>query len=456
MSEQPLPASTRAIYAAFDYAELHRDQLINLLLAGVLVGVLASGFHIVKKEEAGVVVRFGRVIADHTPPGIHYHIPIIDKVRVFPVKRIATYRISSTGGQGGNFSILSGDPALFEIDVVVQYTISNLRAFLYASTDPIALTELVIRGRLVNLVGQNFIDLIFTTNRGLIERTVREEAVAELEPFGVGVNLVSVNILEVRPIDETVDAFHDVTDAVAESIQAVSEANRRRERVVLRSQGRAEAVLLAAEAKARERRVQARSSADAFNELLAAFRDEPRQVTITRYWNRMRTVFGQSTLAAVSPSGTSSIDVNLLDAPSREQPVSIVSADMPRERVDARRPLVSTAPAATHGLERSDKALHDGRFHDRSVERDHMSTASPRSLLFDTLSIFEHREVPPTTPFAAQQTEERALTAESDAEASSGRARPEQIVEEPAPAAKEPPLEETPGEASSADGVEGK
>ena len=101
---QPLPRSTRIIYAAFDNAAQHTDRILNLVLLAVVLAILGSGFHIVKKEEAGVVVRFGKVIEEHGEPGIHYHVPIIDRVHVRAVKRIATHQIAHSAINGVNFT----------------------------------------------------------------------------------------------------------------------------------------------------------------------------------------------------------------------------------------------------------------------------------------------------------------------------------------------------------------
>ncbi|MCY4595251.1 MAG: protease modulator HflK [Bryobacterales bacterium] len=427
---QPLPRSTRIIYAAFDNAAQHTDRILNLVLLAVVLAVLGSGLHIVKKEEAGVVVRFGKVIEEHGEPGIHFHIPIIDRVHVRAVKRIATHQIASTSDQTVNFTILSGDPDLFEVDVVLQYTINNLRDFLYESTDPMAVTTMLTRGHLVNIMGQNFIDLIFTTNREIIERRLYDEIVEDLEDYGLGVELVAVSIVDVRPIDETVAAFRDVSDAVAESIQAVSQANLRKERLVLRTQGQAEAVVLSATARARERLLQAQSSANAFTELLAAYRDEPRQVAITRYWNRMRSVLGEAQLAAVNPAGTANIDINMIDGIGPQAPSAVAAGGMPGAGIQPDRPMVATAPKTTHGLETTDKGLLDGRFHERGKERDHLGGVTPRSLLFDTLSIFEHRDVVPGSRFGVQQVEHKQVIEETHAEA----VPPEPAPAEPAPA----------------------
>ena len=407
MSDQPLPRSTRAIYATFDFLALRKHRILDTIIVGSILVGIASGFHVVKKEQAGVVVRFGRVVQAHTSPGIHYHIPILDKVQVRAVRRIASHRISSNAGGTTQFTILSGDPNLFEVDVVLQYTISNLGNFLFASTDPLGVVTVLVREHLVDQMGRNFIDLIFTTNREIIERHLFNATMTELKNFDVGIELVALSIVDVRPIDETVEAFRDVSDAIAESIQAVSNANRRKEKLLLRTQGQADALLQSARARARERRLQAHASASAFNDLLRAYRAEPAQVAITRYWDRMRAVFATANLAAVNPSNTGTVEINMIDG---------LGGPGHKERLagDARpdMPLLSTGDRlATHGLESTaDRGLLDGQFHRRGTERDHKSGASPSSLLFDTLSIFDHVDVSPQGQMAAQQAQVPTMT----------------------------------------------
>ena len=133
------------------------------------------------------------------------------------------------GDDGGNvsFSILSGDTNLFEVDVALQYRIGNLRNYLYATVDPETVLALVVRERLVDIMGRTFIDLIFTNNRDVIQARLFDDAVDYLEANDIGIELLALNIVDLRPIDETVAAFRDVSDAIAESIQTVSDANTR-------------------------------------------------------------------------------------------------------------------------------------------------------------------------------------------------------------------------------------
>ena len=308
-----LPPSTRVIYALFDVFPKSRRWIFAGIVVALFAGVLAKGLYIVKKEEQGVLTRFGKVVDAEVGPGVHYRIPIIEKAHIRKVLRIIRYQVSSNEGGKVNFTILSGDTNLFEVDVAIQYKIDHLRNYLFAASDPVAVVTMLVRQEMVNILGQNFIDLIFTSNRNIIQDYLFNEVTDSLETIDIGIELVSLDIVELRPIEETVDAFRDVSDAYAERVQAESNANRKSERLLAHSRGQADALITYAEAKANERMVQAQSSADAFSALLAEYRRTPEHVGITRYWERMRKIFTEASLTAVNPDEASTIDINMID-----------------------------------------------------------------------------------------------------------------------------------------------
>ncbi|MCY4477013.1 MAG: protease modulator HflK [Gammaproteobacteria bacterium] len=403
------PPSTRAIHAAFDFAGRNGGKLALGLVGAILAVFLASGFYVVKKEEIGVRTRFGRVIDDNVEPGWHYRIPVIEKTHVRKVLRIEAYQVASSDAGTVNFTILSGDTNLLEIAVAVQYRIDHLRNFLFAADDPFQVLNMLIREELVQIIGQNFIDLILTLNRNIIQQHMEQAIGEDLERHDIGLELVALNIVDVRPVEETRAAFRDVSDAIADKAQAVSNANRDRERFLARSRGQAEAILMDARAKATARVAQARSSGDAFLELLGEYRRQPAQVTITRYWQRMRTIFRDASLAAVNPGSKSTIDINMIDGLAGATPAEMVQLPSAGDR-----PLLAATKApGEHTVEtvEEDKFLVSGQFHSRSAERDDLTIARPRSLIFDTPSIFTHQRVkndppPPTDqPFTAPMVE---------------------------------------------------
>ena len=397
MSEQqPLPPSTRVIYAVFDFLQEHHRRIIAGVVAAVVIGFLSSGLYIVKKEEQGVRTRFGKVVHSSIGPGIHYCIPIIEKTYIHKVKRVVRHQVASKEGDTVNFTILSGDVNLLEVDVALQYKIDNLRNYLFVTSDPLAMLTVYTREELVNILGQNFIDLILTSNRNIIQSKLLDRIAERLEARDIGLELVSLDIVDVRPIEETIAAFRDVSDAFAERVKAVSDANRKREQLIAHSRGQAEALVLNAQAKARERIVQAQSSAGAYSALLAEYKKQPAHVGITRYWDRMRKIFAEASLAAVNPSKESSIDINMIDGVAGFTPADMVLGTPPSGGEAGDGTLMSsTTMENVHTIETvdADNLLLDGRFHSTRAERSHMSIANPRSLIFDTPSIFSHRHV---------------------------------------------------------------
>ena len=145
------------IYAAFDFVGQYPKKRIFTVLAAIVVAViLGSGFYVVKKEEEAVVLRFGKVVATDVGPGIRYCIPVIDAVHIRKVKRIVQHQIASKSGGTANFTILSGDTNLFEVDIALQYRIDNLKNFLYASADPLVVVSMLLRGRVDQYHGTEF------------------------------------------------------------------------------------------------------------------------------------------------------------------------------------------------------------------------------------------------------------------------------------------------------------
>ena len=413
MNAESLPRSTRIIYTSFDFAGRNWARIVGCSVVLGLAALLASGFYIVKKEEEAVRTRFGKVVETEIGPGVRYRIPIVEANHIRSVKRIDRLSVASKNGDTVNFTILSGDTNLLEIEVALQYVIGDLPDYLFASAEPEKLVTMLVREGIVDAVGSNFIDLIFTSNRSIIEEHLFEDIAERVEAFGIGVEVVALTIVDVRPIDEAVAAFRDVNDAIAERTQAESDANRRSERYLARTRGQAESLILSAKARAKERVEQAVSAAEAFNVLLAEYRNQPAQVAVTRYWQRMRTIFTQASLAAVNPGDASTIDINMIDGVG----VPPLDLAMPTQRPavaevgEERMLATSTAPRNLHaeGDVEMDQLTMDGRFHNRQAERDHMTSASIRSLIFDSPSIFTHNHARRSGPVVEDLAPQKPL-----------------------------------------------
>ena len=398
---QTLPRSTRIIYRVFDAFEgLSKGTFFSLVAVAIALGFLSTGIYVVGKEQEAVKTRFGRVVQENIQPGIHYHLPIIETGYVRPVKRVLRNTIASSSKDTKDFTILSGDTNLMEVSIVLQYHISDLRSYLFRSQDPEEILRLLLRSDLLEIFSVFSIDLILTSNRDVIEESLHAAINEKLDWQGIGIEVVELSVVEVSPIPETVPAFRDVNDAISEKVQRINKATEKSDRLVAHARGQAAAVIRQAEQMAAERVNQAESTASVFTELLDEYRKGKMEVAITRYWQRMRTIFETASLAAINPSNGSSIDINMIDSVSGGLPQSRISglvATMPDdtksiESMD-RRPLFSTVVAEDHHtIEKDvyDRFLIEGRYHNVRTERDHASFVTPRSLIFDSPSIFSH------------------------------------------------------------------
>lgn len=260
---RPLPPSTRIIYAVFDAVwRYDKTQFLSGIAVLVIATVMVSGFYIIKKEEQGVRLRFGKVVEAVVEPGVHYRLPFIENVHIRKAKRVFRTLISGES-QTTHLTLLSGDTNLLEVDISIQYRIDNLRNFLFTVSDPNTLMLTLAREELINIVSQNFIDLIMTSNRNIIQNRLFNEVTRQLKSLDIGIELVALNIVNIRPIEETLAAFRDVNDSISERMQAISNANLRKEKLIAHTRGQAEALILDARAKARERKAQAQGSASA-------------------------------------------------------------------------------------------------------------------------------------------------------------------------------------------------
>lgn len=417
---ETLAPSTRAIYAGFDYVDERKRLIVILLLAVAITAFLASGIYIVKKEERAVLTRFGKVVDENILPGIHYAFPLVDKAYLRKVTRIVNQNVMTRGeGEQASFSILSGDANLFEASVALQYRIDDLRSWLFETTDPEAILTLVVRERLIDVMGRNYIDLIFSNNRDIIQTHLHKEVSAWLENADIGIELLTLNIVELRPIEETVAAFRDVNDAISESLQQVNSAQRRTEQMLARSRGRAEAIVLNAQGRAVERQLQAEASAAAFRDLLDTYRGESASVVVTRYWQRMRTILKDATISAVGPGETAAIDINMIDGyvPGvRDAPGVVTPGVVGRESLVASRRWLPTEEERDNHLlsamEEESKLIF-GRVHAARNERHHLGIAQPESLLFDDLAVFGHRDIQQTGISQAAEQNEPPMTGQA-------------------------------------------
>ena len=264
-----------------------KPVILSILIGVPLVAFASSGIWRIRRDEEGVVTRFGRV-ARVLVPGIHLTWP-------YPIERVsristAEIRKMSIGFRYGNVDRtktrdesqwLTGDTNFVDIQMVIQYRIVDSVRYLfrYESTDADFLIRKCAESILTETVGALPVDELFASS-GKIR--VRQESMRRTQDlmnrFETGIELASVSIQHIKPPDRVSDAFKDVLDAERDRETFRDEAEGYRREILPTAQATANG--LRTDARVHETRVleEARGKAARFLLLHEEYRKDPDSV----------------------------------------------------------------------------------------------------------------------------------------------------------------------------------
>lgn len=285
----------------------NRKFLLGLLIGAVAVYLL-SGIYVVQTDEIGVVVRFGRVVADDVPPGIHYHFPRpVDRVH-----RPKTAEIKKTlvglAGEGevsaaGGLEALTGDTNVILVQVIIQYAISDPRTYLFHSEAPARLIEVASEEIVARVVGSMGVDELLTTEKLQAQALIKEGVQRVAEDYGIGITVIGAYFQDMSPPVEVAYAFRDVASAREDKSRLINEAEGYKNTIIPTTRGKAISRIREAEAYRDERIEMARGEADRFLSLLREY-SKNKEVTASRiYIERMENILPRLKVYMVDRSG---------------------------------------------------------------------------------------------------------------------------------------------------------
>ena len=113
--------------------------------------------------------------------------------------------------------------------------------FCCASSTAKATVRTAAEGALTSIVTTTSLDDMLTTGRKLVEARVKRELQARLDRYAAGVEVLHVQLLDVHPSLEVVDAFREVSGAYEEKNRMINEAEGYRNEQIALARGNAKA-----------------------------------------------------------------------------------------------------------------------------------------------------------------------------------------------------------------------
>lgn len=256
--------------------------IIFVLLAGVRSMVYSIG-----PDEVGVIQRFGKYIG-LSSPGLHAKLPFgIDRVTPIKVEKVFKEEfgfktispgVKSSYARGGfqdESLMLTGDLNILDVRWIVQFKIKDPVKLLFATRNPVNnihdISEVVMR----RFVGDYSVDEVLTTKREEIDDLAQQAIQKILDRYNVGVQIVTVKLLDVNPPERVKPAFNEVNEAKQEKEKVINQAWEAYNKIIPKARGEAEKTIREAEGYATDRVNRAKGESERFLAALAEYKKAP-------------------------------------------------------------------------------------------------------------------------------------------------------------------------------------
>ncbi len=296
--------------------DFRRDLNINispsmaggLIVVGLLLAWLIFGgpIYIVGPDEEGVIQTFGRYTSA-TSPGLHFKLPWpIQTVKLPKVTEIKRLEIGfRTIRQGPppvyidarndsrmlkEAQMLTGDENIVDSSMIVQYKIRDSVEFLFNVKHPEETLHDLAEAAQRQVIGNRPIDDALTIGKTAIQVEIAEKIQDMANRYGAGVQIIAVQLQNVKAPREVSAAFTDVATAKEDRNRIINTSRGYQNEQIPKARGQAAKLLREAEGYERERVARAEGDVARFLALAEEYKKAPAITKKRLYLETMKTV----------------------------------------------------------------------------------------------------------------------------------------------------------------------
>lgn len=280
--------------------------IFMVLLAAIAVWLL-SGIYIINPDEQGVVLRFGKYNRT-VGPGPHYALPEpIESVYKPQVTQVMRSEVGFRSvGQSATFqqgqvrtipeeaSMLTGDENIVNVQFSVQYKINDPVQYLFNVSAPTALVRNAAEAAMREVIGNSEIDSAITDGKLKIQSEATQLLQHILDRYGAGIKIIAVQLQDVHPPKEVIDAFKDVASAREDKSRIINQAEAYRNELLPKARGQAAALRNEAQAYSAMRVRNAEGEAARFDALRKEYDKAPKVTSQRLYYEAMEDILSRS------------------------------------------------------------------------------------------------------------------------------------------------------------------
>jgi membrane protease subunit HflK len=229
-------------------------------------------------------------------PGLQFHFPVIEEVYAEEnVSKIRTFVLPT--------NMLTRDENIVDIELNVQYTISDLVKYSLNVEDPEITIRQATESALRHVVGENNMDNLLTSGAAAISSGILQRLEEYLDIYDAGISVQQVNIEQRQPPAEVIDSFRDVVAAREDKERLRNEAEKYELSIVPQARGEAQRQLQDAEAYKQKVIAVAEGEAERFKALLVEYDKAPEVTRERLYIDALEDVLSSSTKVMIDVEG---------------------------------------------------------------------------------------------------------------------------------------------------------
>ncbi len=277
---------------------------ITILL---LIFIVATSIFVVDETQQAVVVQFGKYnrtvgsgLKFKMPFGIEKNYNVATQIvqnMTFGFRTQKSDIIShrSSGDYSNESTMLTGDLNIVNVEWIIQYKISDPRAWLFNVENRKKTISDISRSVINELVGDYYITDVLGNGRTSIEVKALKAMSEVFHLYNIGIQVTAVRLQNIVPPEGSVqDAFEDVNKAVQDMNRLINEGREAYNKEIPKARGQAEQLIQIAQGYAAERVNNAKGDVARFNSVLFEYNKNPSVTRQRIYYETLEEVLTNS------------------------------------------------------------------------------------------------------------------------------------------------------------------
>ena len=294
--------------------------LISVVLVALLIYLMS---YAIDEQERGVVLRFGEYVTT-LQPGLNVRMPP-------PIEKVIRINVGQVRTLTHKASMLTQDENIVDVEVAVQWQISDPADFIFNVNAPPATLRQVAESAVRRVIGKNKLDFVLTEGRGQI--TQDQQAVMQeiLNGYDAGILVVTVEMQPAKPPEQVKAAFDDAIKAREDEQRLVNEAEAYANEIIPKARGAA--ARLREESNAYKTKVIAKAEGEAsrFVQLLTEYERAPAITRERLYLDSIEAVMSGTNKVMIDADGSNSLMYLPIDQLLKNRPTTGLNDIIPRE-----------------------------------------------------------------------------------------------------------------------------